>query len=315
MKFLLKLAADLKAAKYAGYEQPRLAGKDIALIFEKTSTRTRTAFEVASKDQGASTTYLAPGGTQIGHKESMKDTARVLGRMYDAIEYRGFGQEIVEELARYAGVPVYNGLTDEFHPTQMLADMLTMQEHTDKVLRDVTYCYLGDARFNTGNSLMITGCKLGMDVRICAPQELWPTEVLVETARRVAQETGATLTLTADIDEGVRRADFLCTDVWVSMGEDASVWKERIDLLRPYQVNAGVMARTGNPETRFMHCLPAFHDRETKVGEQIFQEFGLDAVEVTNEVFESERSVVFDEAENRVHTIKAVLVATLGDGS
>jgi ornithine carbamoyltransferase len=315
LRFLIDLSADLKRAKRDGTEVPRLTGKNIALIFEKTSTRTRCAFEVAAYDQGAHVTYLGPTGTQSGTKESMKDTARVLGRMYDAIEYRGFGQEIVEELARYAGVPVYNGLTDEFHPTQMLADMLTMQEHTDKVLRDVTYCYLGDARFNTGNSLMITGCKLGMDVRICAPQELWPTEVLVETARRVAQETGATLTLTADIDEGVRRADFLCTDVWVSMGEDASVWKERIDLLRPYQVNAGVMARTGNPETRFMHCLPAFHDRETKVGEQIFQEFGLDALEVTNEVFESERSVVFDEAENRVHTIKAVLVATLGDGS
>jgi ornithine carbamoyltransferase len=315
LRFLIDLSADLKRAKRDGTEVPRLTGKNIALIFEKTSTRTRCAFEVAAYDQGAHVTYLGPTGTQSGTKESMKDTARVLGRMYDAIEYRGFGQEIVEELARYAGVPVYNGLTDEFHPTQMLADMLTMQEHTDKVLRDVTYCYLGDARFNTGNSLMITGCKLGMDVRICAPQELWPTEVLVETARRVAQETGATLTLTADIDEGVRRAEFLCTDVWVSMGEDASVWKERIDLLRPYQVNAGVMARTGNPETRFMHCLPAFHDRETKVGEQIFQEFGLDAVEVTNEVFESERSVVFDEAENRVHTIKAVLVATLGDGS
>jgi ornithine carbamoyltransferase len=315
LRFLIDLSADLKRAKRDGTEVPRLTGKNIALIFEKTSTRTRCAFEVAAYDQGAHVTYLGPTGTQSGTKESMKDTARVLGRMYDAIEYRGFGQEIVEELARYAGVPVYNGLTDEFHPTQMLADMLTMQEHTDKVLRDVTYCYLGDARFNTGNSLMITGCKLGMDVRICAPQELWPTEVLVETARRVAQETGATLTLTADIDEGVRRADSLCTDVWVSMGEDASVWKERIDLLRPYQVNAGVMARTGNPETRFMHCLPAFHDRETKVGEQIFQEFGLDALEVTNEVFESERSVVFDEAENRVHTIKAVLVATLGDGS
>ncbi len=315
LRFLIDLSADLKRAKRDGTEVPRLTGKTIALIFEKTSTRTRCAFEVAAYDQGAHVTYLGPTGTQIGTKESMKDTARVLGRMYDAIEYRGFGQEIVEELARYAGVPVYNGLTDEFHPTQMLADMLTVQEHADKALRDVTYCYLGDARFNTGNSLMITGCKLGMDVRICAPQELWPTETLVETARRVAEETGATLTLTADIDEGVHGADFLCTDVWVSMGEDASVWKERIDLLRPYQVNADVMARTGNTETRFMHCLPAFHDRETKVGEQTFQEFGLDALEVTNEVFESERSVVFDEAENRVHTIKAVLVATLGDGS
>jgi ornithine carbamoyltransferase len=313
--YLLDLSRDLKRAKYGGYEQQRLRGKNIAIIFEKTSTRTRVSFEVAAYDQGAHVTYLGPTGTQLGTKESMKDTARVLGRLYDAIEYRGFGQEIVEELARYAGVPVYNGLTDEFHPTQMLADMLTMQEHADKALREVTYCYLGDARFNTGNSLMITGCKLGMDVRICAPQELWPATTLVEKAREVAEKSGATLTLTTDIDEGVRGADFLCTDVWVSMGEDASVWKERIDLLRPYQVNAEVMARTGNPQTRFMHCLPAFHDRETKVGEQIFQEYGLDALEVTNEVFESERSVVFDEAENRVHTIKAVLVATLGDAS
>ncbi len=311
--FLIDLSADLKRAKYGGFEVPRLTGKNIALIFEKTSTRTRCAFEIAAFDQGAHVTYLGPTGTQIGHKESMKDTARVLGRMYDAIEYRGFGQDIVEELARYAGVPVYNGLTDEFHPTQMLADVLTMREHSDKPMRDVAYCYLGDARFNTGNSLMIIGCKLGMDVRICAPEHLWPDVMLVETAREIATKTGARLTMTAAVDEAVTGVDFLCTDVWVSMGEDASVWKERIELLRPYQVNMDVIERTGNPRVRFMHCLPAFHDRETKVGEQIYEEYGLEALEVTNEVFESKHSVVFDEAENRVHTIKAVLVATLGD--
>jgi ornithine carbamoyltransferase len=258
-------------------------------------------------------TYLGPTGTQIGHKESMKDTARVLGRMYDAIEYRGFGQEIVEELARYAGVPVYNGLTDEFHPTQMLADMLTMQEHSQKPLNAVSYCYLGDARFNTGNSLMVIGSKLGMDVRICAPEQLWPDPALVKTAREVAADSGATLTLTSDIDSAIQGVDFLCTDVWVSMGEDADVWKERIELLKPFQVNMDMIGRTGNPTVRFMHCLPAFHDRETKVGEQIYEEHGLDALEVTNDVFESKHSIVFDEAENRVHTIKAVMVATLGN--
>ena len=243
----------------------------------------------------------------------MKDTARVLGRMFDAIEYRGFGQDIVEELARYAGVPVYNGLTDEFHPTQMLADMLTMQEHSEKPLHAVSYCYLGDARFNTGNSLMIIGSKLGMDVRICAPEHLWPNAELVKTAREVAKDTGATLTLTSEIDDAIQGVDFLCTDVWVSMGEDADVWKERIELLKPFQVNMDMIERTGNPDVRFMHCLPAFHDRETKVGEQIYEEYGLDALEVTNDVFESTHSIVFDEAENRVHTIKAVMVATLGN--
>ena len=313
LRFLLKLSADLKAAKYAGYEQPRLAGKDVAMIFEKTSTRTRTSFEVAAKDQGAHVTYLAPGSSQIGHKESMKDTARVLGRTFDAIEYRGSAQENVEILAQYAGVPVWNGLTNEFHPTQILADMLTMTEHSDKHLREIAYCYLGDARNNMGNSLMVGGCKFGMDVRLCAPRDLWPTDELVETCRQIAKETGARLTLTEDVDEGVAGADFLYTDVWVSMGEDKSVWEERIKLLTPYQVNSDVIAATGNPKVKFMHCLPAFHNRETKVGEEIFQEYGMDGLEVTDDVFESEHSIVFDQAENRLHTIKAIMVATLGD--
>lgn len=312
IKFLLKLAADLKAAKYGGYEQPRLQGKNIALIFEKTSTRTRCAFEVAAYDQGAHVTYLGPEGSQIGHKESMKDTARVLGRMYDAIEYRGFSQEIVEELARYAGVPVYNGLTDEFHPTQVLADIMTMIEHSDKPLDQIAYCYLGDARNNMGNSLMVGGCKLGMNVRLCAPRQLWPKEELVQTCREIAQETGARLILTESVDEGVRGVDFLYTDVWVSMGEPESVWAERIQLLKPYQVNMDVIRKTGNPKVRFLHCLPSFHNRETKIGEQIYQKFGLEAMEVTDDVFESEHSIVWDQAENRMHTIKAVLVATLG---
>ena len=311
LRFLLALAADLRAAKYGGYERPRLSGKNIALIFEKTSTRTRCAFEIAAYDQGAHVTYLGPEGSQIGHKESMKDTARVLGRMFDAIEYRGFGPEIVETLAAYAGVPVYNGLTDDFHPTQMLADMLTMQEHSDKPLHEVSYCYLGDAAFNTGDSLMIIGAKLGMDVRICAPEQRWPRTELVKTAEEIAADTGARLTLTQDIDEGVRGVDFLCTDVWLSMGEAKDKWKERIDLLLPDQVNMQLLERTGNPNVKFMHCLPAFHDRGTKVGEDIYEHFGLDALEVTDDVFESPHSIVFDEAENRVHTIKAVLVATL----
>ena len=310
--YVLDLAAQLKAAKYGGVELQALKGKNIALIFEKTSTRTRCAFEVAAYDEGAHVTYLGPEGSQIGHKESIKDTARVLGRMYDAIEYRGFGQGIVEELAAYSPVPVYNGLTDDFHPTQMLADILTMREHSSKPLKQIAYCYLGDARFNTGNSLMITGSKLGMDVRICAPASLWPEPALVESARRMAQETGARLRLSSDVDEGVKGVDFLYTDVWVSMGEDKSVWKERIDLLRPYQVNMDVIRRTGNPDVKFMHCLPAFHDLGTKVGRDVFQHFGLDALEVTDDVFESPRSIVFDEAENRVHTIKAVMVATIG---
>ena len=313
LKFLLKLSAELKAAKYGGFEQQRLKGKNIALIFEKTSTRTRCAFEVAAYDQGAHVSYLGPSGTQIGHKESMKDTARVLGRMYDGIEYRGFGQELVEILAQYAGVPVWNGLTDEWHPTQMLADFLTMIEHSDKPVGQIAYCYLGDARFNMGNSLMVMGCKMGMDVRICAPASLWPAQELVATCRAIAAETGARLTLTEDVDEGVKGVDFLHTDVWVSMGEAKDVWGERIKLLKPYQVNMDVVKKTGNPNVKFMHCLPAYHNRETKIGEEMFQHTGLDALEVTEDVFESKMSIVFDQAENRMHTIKAIMVATLGD--
>ena len=313
LRFLLQLSVDLKSAKYAGFERHRLEGKDIALIFEKTSTRTRTAFEVAAKDQGAHVTYLDPGGSQIGHKESMKDTARVLGRTFDGIEYRGFSQEKVETLAEHAGVPVWNGLTDEFHPTQILADVLTMTEHSDKPLREIAFCYLGDARNNMGNSLMAGGCKFGMDVRLCAPRGLWPHDDLVATCRGVAEETGARLTLTEDVDEGVAGVDYLYTDVWVSMGEAKSVWADRIKLLTPYQVNKDVVARTGNPDVKFMHCLPAFHNRDTTVGEEIFEEFGMDGLEVTDDVFESPHSIVFDQAENRLHTIKAVMVATLGD--
>jgi len=313
LKFLLKLSADLKAAKYGGYELPRLSGKNIALIFEKTSTRTRTAFEVAAKDQGAHITYLEPSGSQIGHKESMKDTARVLGRTFDGIEYRGFSQETVETLGEYAGVPVWNGLTDEFHPTQILADVLTMTEHSDKHLHDIAFCYLGDARNNMGNSLMVGGCKYGMDVRLCAPRDLWPSDDLVKTCQAIAEETGARLTLTEDVDEGVSGVDYLYTDVWVSMGEEKSVWGDRIRLLKPYQINRDVLTRTGNPKVKFMHCLPAFHNRDTKVGQSIFEEFGMDGLEVTDDVFESESSIVFDQAENRLHTIKAVMVATLGD--
>jgi ornithine carbamoyltransferase len=315
LTYLLDLAAQLKEAKRRGREVMALRGKNIALIFEKTSTRTRCAFEVAAYDQGAHVTYLGPDGSQIGHKESIKDTARVLGRMYDAIEYRGYGQEIVEELATHAGVPVYNGLTDDFHPTQMLADILTMREHASEPLNRISYCYLGDARFNTGNSLMFMGSKLGMDVRLCAPDGLWPDRALIDRARRIAGETGARLLVTSDVDEAVKGVDFLCTDVWVSMGEDKAVWEERIKLLMPYQVNSDVIRRTGNPDVKVMHCLPAFHDRNTRVGEDIYRRFGLDALEITDEVFESPRSIVFDEAENRVHTIKAVMVATIGTGA
>lgn len=311
--FLLKLSADLKVAKYGGYEEPRLKGKNIALIFEKASTRTRCSFEVAAYDQGARVTYLGPEGSQIGHKESMKDTARVLGRLYDGIEYRGFAQETVETLARYAGVPVWNGLTDKFHPTQLLADILTMTEHSEKPLREIAYCYLGDARNNMGNSLMVMGCKLGMDVRLCAPKALWPEDELVRTCRQIAAETGARLTLTENVAEGVRGVDYLYTDVWVSMGEPKEVWDERLKLLKGYQVSMDVVRKTGNPKVKFMHCLPAFHNRETRVGEDIFQKSGLDGLEVTEEVFESEHSIVFDQAENRMHTIKALMVATLGD--
>ncbi|MBR1782971.1 MAG: ornithine carbamoyltransferase [Bacteroidales bacterium] len=313
IQYLLDLARDLKRAKYAGTEQPRLKGKNIALIFEKTSTRTRCAFEVAAHDQGAHVTYLGPTGSQIGIKESMKDTARVLGRMYDGIEYRGFAQATVEELAKYAGVPVWNGLTNEFHPTQILADFLTMSEHVDRPLREVSYAYLGDARFNMGNSLLVGGAKMGMDVRIVAPKALQPAPELVVQCREIAKETGARITITDNPQEGVKGCDFLYTDVWVSMGEPAEVWEERIGLLKPFQVNVQLMKATGNPHCKFMHCLPAYHNRETKVGEDVFQKFGLDGVEVTEEVFESAASIVFDEAENRMHTIKAVMVATLGD--
>ncbi len=312
IKYLLNLAADLKKAKYAGTEQPRLKGKNIALIFEKTSTRTRCSFEVAAYDQGAHTTYLGPTGSQIGVKESMKDTARVLGRMYDGIEYRGFSQEIVEELARYAGVPVWNGLTNEFHPTQILADFLTMSEHVDKPLHQITFAYLGDARYNMGNSLMVGGAKMGMDVRIVAPKGLQPDAALVATCQEIARETGATVTVTDDVEAGVKGCDFLYTDVWVSMGEPAEVWEERIKMLKPYQVNAKVMEMTANPKCKFMHCLPAYHNLETQVGRDVHRQFGLDGAEVTEEVFESPNSIVFDEAENRMHTIKAVMVATLG---
>jgi len=312
IEHFLTLAADLKSAKYAGTEQPRLTGKNIALIFEKSSTRTRCAFEVAAHDQGAHVTYLGPAGSQIGHKESMADTARVLGRMYDGIEYRGFGQEVVELLGQHAGVPVWNGLTNEFHPTQILADFLTMMEHTDKPLSQVSFAYLGDARNNMGNSLMIGAAKMGMNFRAVAPKEVQPEEELVKQAQEIAKETGAIITITDNVEEGVKDCDFLYTDVWVSMGEAKEVWKQRIELLKPYQVNKQVMEMTGNPHTKFMHCLPAFHNRETTVGEDIFKEFGLEALEVTDEVFESAASIVFDEAENRMHTIKAVMVATLG---
>lgn len=312
IKYFINLAADLKKAKYAGTEQPRMKGKNIALIFEKDSTRTRCAFEVAAHDQGAQVTYLGPSGSQIGKKESMKDTARVLGRMYDGIEYRGFGQEIVEELAKYAGVPVWNGLTNEFHPTQILADFLTMTEHTDKPLHNVTFAYLGDARFNMGNSLMVGGAKMGMDVRIVSPKSLQPDAGLVDTCRKIAEQTGAKVTVTDNVEEGVKGCDFLYTDVWVSMGEPQEVWKERINLLLPYQVNKKVMEMTGNKNCKFMHCLPAFHNLETAVGRDVYKQFGLEALEVTEDVFESPNSIVFDEAENRMHTIKAVMVATLG---
>ncbi|MBR5042464.1 MAG: ornithine carbamoyltransferase [Bacteroidales bacterium] len=313
IEFFLDLAADLKRAKYTGNEQPRLKGKNIALIFEKTSTRTRCAFEVAAYDQGARVTYLGPTGSQIGIKESMKDTARVLGRMYDGIEYRGFAQATVEELAKYSGVPVWNGLTNEFHPTQVLADFLTMREHAGKPLREVSYAFLGDARFNMGNSLLVGGAKMGMDVRIVAPKALHPSAELVAECRKIAEETGARITITDDVDAGVKGCDFIYTDVWVSMGEPVEVWKERIDMLRPYQVNSELMRRTGNPACKFMHCLPSYHNLETQVGRDVHEKFGLDGIEVTEDVFESPASIVFDEAENRMHTIKAVMVATLGD--
>lgn len=312
IRFLLKLAASLKQAKYGGYEEQRLKGKNIALIFEKDSTRTRTGFEVAAYDQGAHVTYLGPSGTQIGKKESMKDTARVLGRIYDAIEYRGFGHDLAEELARHSGVPVYNGLTDEFHPTQILADFLTMREYTRKHLSATSFAFLGDAGNNMGNSLLAGAALIGMDVRLAAPKEYWPDAALVERCRGIAAATGAKIILTEDAREAVASCDYLYTDVWVSMGESDSVWAERIEKLTPYRVTAELMAATGNPHAKFMHCLPAFHNRETQIGEKIFQQFGIDCMEVTEEVFESPASIVFDQAENRMHTIKAVLVATIG---
>jgi ornithine carbamoyltransferase len=311
-KFLLDLSSDLKTAKYAGHEVPRLTGRNIALIFEKTSTRTRCAFEVAAFDQGARVTYLDPSGSQIGHKESIADTARVLGRMYDGIEYRGSEQQKVETLARYAGVPVWNGLTDEWHPTQTLCDMLTMREHSHKHDEEIAFAYVGDARNNMGNSLLVAGAMMGMDVRIVAPRKLWNTDEVTKKAQEISRETGARITHTEDVDEGVAGVDFLYTDVWVSMGEAKEVWDERIQTLKPYQVNMAMLERTGNPGVRFMHCLPAFHDRNTAVGEEIYDKTGMESLEVTDEVFESRHSIVFDQAENRMHTIKAVLVATLG---
>lgn len=312
IKFFLDLAFELKKAKYAGTEQPRLKGKNIALIFEKDSTRTRCAFEIAALDQGAHVTYLGPSGSQIGKKESMKDTARVLGRMYDGIEYRGYAQTIVEDLAKYSGVPVWNGLTNEFHPTQMLADFMTMMENTHKPLNMVTFAFLGDAKNNVGNSLMVGAAKMGMDFRAVAPKSCQPDVALVAQCLDIAKETGARITVTDNVEAGVKGCDFLYTDVWVSMGEPTEVWAERIKLLKPYQVNMDVVNKTGNPDVKFLHCLPAFHNRETTIGEEIFQKFGLDGLEVTDDVFESKRSIVFDEAENRLHTIKAVMVATLG---
>ncbi|MCX4531958.1 ornithine carbamoyltransferase [Streptomyces sp. NBC_00841] len=311
---LIDLAAELKAAKKSGTEVQRLRGKNIALIFEKTSTRTRCAFEVAAADQGASTTYLDPSGSQMGHKESVKDTARVLGRMFDGIEYRGDSQAAVEELAAYGGVPVFNGLTDDWHPTQMLADVLTMTEHSDKPLERIVFAYLGDARFNMGNSYLVTGALLGMDVRIVAPKPYWPAEGIVAQARKLAEASGATVTLTEDVAEGVRGADFVATDVWVSMGEPKEVWAERITALAPYAVTMDVLNATGNADVKFLHCLPAYHDLGTKVAREIHAAHGLTELEVTDEVFESAHSIVFDEAENRMHTIKAVLVATLAVG-
>lgn len=310
--FLLQLSADLKAAKYAGTEVQRLKGRQIALIFEKDSTRTRCAFEVAAYDQGAHVTYIGPNGSHIGVKESIRDTARVLGRMYDGIEYRGFAQATVEELARYAGVPVWNGMTNEAHPTQVLADFLTMQEHARRSLDTISFCFLGNVGYNMGDSLMIGAAKMGMDLRLAAPRSCWPAQERVDVALAIARETGAAITLTEDVEKAVRGCDFLYTDVWVSMGESLDLWRERIQQMQPYQVNAEVMAMTQNPNTKFMHCLPSFHDTETRLGRELYETYGLDGLEVTDEVFESKASIVFDQAENRLHTIKAILVATLG---
>ncbi|ELY3761328.1 ornithine carbamoyltransferase [Cronobacter universalis] len=314
IQYLIDLAMQLKADKKAGREKKTLVGKNIALIFEKTSTRTRCAFEVGAFDQGAQVTYIGPSGSQIGHKESMKDTARVLGRMYDGIEYRGYGQAIVEELGEFAGVPVWNGLTNEFHPTQILADLMTMLEHSPgKTLPQIRFAYLGDARNNMGNSLMVGAAKMGMEIRLVAPKAFWPEEALVEQCRAIAAETGARIILTEHVDEGVDGVDFLYTDVWVSMGEPKEAWAERVALMKPYQVNQAVVKATGNPNVKFMHCLPAFHNEHTTVGRDIEAAYGLKGLEVTDDVFESPCSIVFDEAENRMHTIKAVMVATLGE--
>jgi ornithine carbamoyltransferase len=314
IQHFIDMAIELKKAKYNGYETPRLKGKNIALIFEKASTRTRCAFEIAAFDQGGQVSYIGPTGSQIGHKESMKDTARVLGRMYDGIEYRGFGQDIVEELGEFAGVPVWNGLTTEFHPTQILADLMTMLEHgRGKQLHEMRFAYLGDARNNMGNSLMVGAAKMGMDIRLVAPKAFWPEDALVTQCREIAEQTGARITLTEDVQEGVKDCDFLYTDVWVSMGESKEAWDERVAMMKPYQVNMDVVKATGNPHVKFMHCLPAFHNNETTVGAEIEQKYGLKGLEVTEDVFESDCSIVFDEAENRLHTIKAVMVATLGD--
>ncbi len=311
IKYLLDLSVKLKAAKKINKEEQKLSGKNIALIFEKSSTRTRCAFEVAAYDQGAHVTYLGPSGSQIGYKETMKDTARVLGRMYDGIEYRGFGQEIVEELAANANVPVWNGLTNEYHPTQILADFLTMMEHCDKPLSEMSFAFLGDCRFNMANSFMAGAAKMGMDARFAAPKDYFPDKELLSVCKGIAQQTGAKITITDSADEALKGVDFVVTDVWVSMGEADKVWAERIELMKPYQVNTEAMKKTANPDVKFMHCLPAFHNIETKVGREVFEKFGMNGLEVTEEVFESEASIVFDEAENRLHTIKAVMVATL----
>jgi ornithine carbamoyltransferase len=312
LTYLIDLAAELKAARREGREEQRLVGKTIALIFEKDSTRTRSAFEVAAYDQGAHVTFIGPSGSHLGHKETVKDTARVVGGMYDAIAYRGSAQSTAEELAEWSGVPVYNALTDDWHPTQVLADLLTFREHVPKPLNEVAFCFLGDARSNMGGSYLVGGAKLGLDARIAGPRALWPNGDIVDLARSIATETGARIAITEQVADAVHGCDVLLTDVWVSMGEGDEVWAERIDLLKPYQVNAGVMASTGNPDVKFMHCLPAFHNTDTEVGKEIFETFGLEALEVTEDVFESPASLVFHEAENRLHTIKAVLIATLG---
>jgi len=313
LRYLLKLAEALKLAKYAGTEVKRLDGKEIALIFEKTSTRTRSAFEVGAYDQGAHVTYLDPSGSQLGHKESIADTAAVLGRMYDAIEFRGNAQADVEELAAHAGVPVYNGLTDEWHPTQMLADFLTMHEASGKPYDAIAYAFAGDCRFNMGRSLLVMGALMGSDVRLTGPDELHPPKDVVDLAAGIADRTGARITVTSDPAEAVAGVDFIHTDVWVSMGEAKQVWDERVRLLTPYQVNTALLARSGNPQVKFMHCLPAFHDPNTVVGREMMEHTGMTSgLEVTGEVFQSGASIVFDQAENRLHTIKAILVATLG---